>query len=388
MQPLGSQNFPLLGRNIPAISGKSSDLPMENVMFETLGFEETTAREASVLFALGIGLVFGVLAQLTSFCLRRTITGSDRRQAAGVWALALAVAVLGTQGAVSQGWISFEDHRLLAADLPVLAVVAGGLMFGAGMILTRGCVSRLMVLSGTGNLRALLVIAVFAITAHATLKGVLAPLRTSLGSVTVPLGEASSLAALPGGGFVWAALIAIAALVIALRSGNRIPALVGAAVIGLLVPLAWVGTGYVLFDEFDPIAMESLSFTAPSADSLFYVVASSAVSGSFGTGLVGGVLAGALIAALATGRFQWQSFESPSQTGRYLLGAVLMGVGGVLAGGCTVGAGLAGVPTLGVAAILALASIILGGIATHAALNAASSGSAAQRATRVPQPAE
>ena len=357
-------------------------------MFETLGFEETTAREASVLFALGIGLVFGVLAQLTSFCLRRTITGSDRSQAVGVWALALAVAVLGTQGAVSQGWISFEDHRLLAADLPVLAVVTGGLMFGAGMILTRGCVSRLMVLSGTGNLRALLVIAVFAITAHATLKGILAPLRTSLGSVTLPLGETASLAALPGGGLVWAALIAIAALVVALRSGNRIPALAGAAVIGLLVPLAWVGTGYVLYDEFDPIAMESLSFTAPSADSLFYVVASSAVSGSFGTGLVGGVMVGALIAALMTGRFQWQSFESPAQTGRYLFGAVLMGVGGVLAGGCTVGAGLAGVPTLGVAAILALAAIILGGIATHAALNAVSSGSAAQRATPAPQPAE
>ena len=32
---------------------------------------------------------------------------------------------------------------------------------------------------GGGNLRALLVISVFAITAHATLKGVLAPLRTS-----------------------------------------------------------------------------------------------------------------------------------------------------------------------------------------------------------------
>lgn len=357
-------------------------------MFETFGFEETTARQASVLFALGLGLVFGALAQLTRFCLRRTIDGSDRREAAGVWAMALAIAVLGTQAAVLQGWISFDDHRLLAADLPVLAVIAGGLMFGAGMILTRGCVSRLMVLSGSGNLRALLVISVFAITAHATLKGVLAPLRTSLGAVTVPLGEYATLAALPGGALVWGLLIALAALAIALRSGNRIPVLAGAAVIGLLVPLAWVGTGFVLFDEFDPIAMESLSFTAPSADTLFYVVASSAVSGSFGTGLVGGVLVGALVAALLTGQFKWQSFDSPAQTGRYLAGAVLMGIGGVLAGGCTVGAGLAGVPTLGVAALLAILSILLGGSLTQALLSADPSGSAGRPATPAPQPAE
>lgn len=95
-------------------------------MFETFGFEETTARQASVLFALGLGLVFGALAQLTRFCLRRTIDGSDRREAAGVWAMALAVAVLGTQAAVLQGWISFDEHRLLAADLPVLAIIDSG----------------------------------------------------------------------------------------------------------------------------------------------------------------------------------------------------------------------------------------------------------------------
>lgn len=356
-------------------------------MFETFGFEDTTAREASVLFALGVGLLFGALAQMTRFCFRRAIAGEDRRQAAGVWLLALATAVAGTQGAVAAGWISFDGHRLMAADLPVLAIIAGGLMFGAGMILTRGCVSRLLVLGGSGNLRALLVIAVFAITAHATLKGILAPLRTSLGAVTLPLGEAASLASLPGGAPLWSALIAAFALAAALRSGNRPAALLGAALIGLLVPLTWVGTGYVLFDEFDPIAMESLSFTAPAADTLFFVIASSAIPAGFGAGLVGGVFLGALAAALLRGGFQWQSFDSPRQTGRYLAGAVLMGVGGVLAGGCTVGAGLAGIPTLSAAALLALFAIALGGAAMQALLNAAASGSAAAPATPDQRPA-
>lgn len=235
-------------------------------------------------------------------------------------------------------------------------------------MLTRGCVSRLTVLTASGNLRGLFVLVLFAIVAHATLKGVLAPLRTSLGAVTVPLGEAVSLAALPGGAALWTALLAIAALAFAVRSGTR-PVMLGlAALLGLLVPAGWVGTGFVLYDDFDPVAMESLSFTAPWADTLFFTVASTSIPAGFGVGLIGGVLAGALVSALIAGRFAWQSFESPAQTGRYGAGAALMGVGGVLAGGCTVGAGLAGVPTLSVAALLALGAIAAGAFAMQAIL--------------------
>lgn len=353
-------------------------------MFETFGFEELTAPQAAVYFALVIGAAFGALAQITRFCFRRAIVGEDRRQAAGVWLTALAVAVLGTQAAVSAELITFADHRFMAADLPVLAIVAGGLLFGIGMVLTRGCVSRLTVLTGSGNLRAALVLVVFAVIAHATLKGVLAPVRTTLAQVTVPLETAT----LPGSPLIWAALIAVAALAFALRSGNRIGALLGAALIGALVPLAWVGTGYVLLDEFDPIALESLSFTAPAADTLFWGIASTSISANFGVSLLGGVLVGALLAALIRGQFQWQSFETARQTGRYLTGAALMGVGGVLAGGCTVGAGLSGIPTLSISAILAIASIAAGGWLAGWVLSASSSGSAAASTTPPLQPAE
>ncbi len=357
-------------------------------MFETLGFEDTTAREASVLFGLGLGLAFGMLAQITRFCLRRALVGTDRRAALGVWLAALAVAVLGTQTAVAVGWIGFEDHRFMASELPIAAIALGGLAFGAGMVLTRGCVSRLTVLAGGGNLRAVLVLLVFAITAHATLKGVLAPLRTGLGSLTVELGSFTSLAVLPGGAWVWAGLIAGGSLLYALRSGAAPLPLVGAAAIGLLVPLGWVGTGFILFDDFDPITMESLSFTSPMSESLFFTVAASAVPAGFGPALVGGVVLGALAASLLRGQFIWQSFEGAAQTGRYLAGAVLMGVGGVLAGGCTLGAGLSGVPTLSIAALLALASIALGGLAMNAILSRSLSGSGAPRPRRQVQPAE
>lgn len=337
-------------------------------MFETLGFENYTAPQVAVFFGLTLGVLFGILAERTKFCFRRGIAGEDAKQARGVWAMGFAAAIIGTQAAVAMGWVGFADHRYHASALPVAAILAGGVMFGAGMILTRGCISRLTVLGATGNLRALTVVAVFAIAAHATLKGVLAPLRTSLGSITIGLGESTGFNALPGGPLPWTGLIAALALVIALRSGNRWTMLVQAALLGLLVAAGWAGTGWLLYDDFDPIAMESLSFTSPMAESLFWVIASTAVPAGFGAGLIGGTLVGALLSSLASRRFRWQSFSSPGETGRYLTGAVLMGVGGVLAGGCTIGAGLSGTATLSFAAFLALAAIAAGGVAMNAAL--------------------
>ncbi|SHH28654.1 YeeE/YedE family protein [Marivita hallyeonensis] len=343
-------------------------------MYESLGFETLTAPQAAIGLGLIIGVLFGLLAEITKFCFRRGLVGDDRRQAMGVWLTALAVAVVGTQIGVLTGLISFDDHRFMAADLPVLAIALGGLMFGAGMVLTRGCVSRLTVLSASGNLRAVFVLLVFAVVAHATLKGVLAPVRTALGSVTLPMGEVVSVASLPGGALVWTAILGAAALVVALRSGNRLSTLGFAALLGALVPAGWIGTGFVLYDDFDPVALQSLSFTAPFADTLFWTIASTSIPANFGVGLIGGVLVGALISALVFGRFQWQSFSAPAETGRYAFGASLMGVGGVLAGGCTVGAGLAGVPTLSIAAILAIAAIAAGALIANVVLNRAPSG--------------
>ena len=357
-------------------------------MFESFGFENLTAPQAAVLFALAIGVLFGALAQITKFCFRRALVGEDRRAAAGVWLTALAVAVLGTQTAVALEWISFADHRFMISDVPVLAIAVGGALFGAGMVLTRGCISRLTVLTGTGNLRALVVLLTFAVVAHMTLKGLLAPVRVALGGVTVDLGEAVSLAALPGGAVLWAGLIVVAALAFAIRSGNRTSHLALAALIGLLVPLAWVGTGFILYDDFDPIAMESLSFTSPAAETLFWGIANTSIPAGFGVGLLGGVVAGALMASLIFGGFAWQSFETPRQTGRYLLGGGMMGLGGVLAGGCTLGAGLSGVPTLSVAAIFAIAMIAAGAWAMHALLNQDAFADAAPSTKRPLQPAE
>ncbi len=63
-------------------------------MFEQFGFETTTPQQAAVWFALAVGVIFGILGQITKFCFRRSLIGEDRRAAKGVWLTALAFAVL------------------------------------------------------------------------------------------------------------------------------------------------------------------------------------------------------------------------------------------------------------------------------------------------------
>lgn len=338
------------------------------MLLESLPFD-LPAQTLHLMLGAFLGLAFGIAAQISRFCLRRAVAGEDGvdRSALSVWLVALAVAIGGIALAGGMGFVELGDHRYLSSSVPVVAIALGGLAFGIGMVLTRGCMSRLTVLAGTGNLRAVSVIALFAIIAHATLKGVLAPVRTSLGAVQYDFGI-GSLGAIPGmAPAVALALLAIAVL-LAHRSGARASHLAMGAVIGLVVVAGWAGTSVLLMDDFDPLPVQSMAFTLPWTDTLFYFIASTAVPAGFGVGVIGGVILGSFLSAAARGELALQSFSSPVQTLRYSAGAVLMGFGGVLAGGCTIGAGLSGGANLSIAALLALGFIVLGAVAARGVL--------------------
>ncbi|NNJ67589.1 MAG: YeeE/YedE family protein [Boseongicola sp.] len=319
-------------------------------------------RTLQVIFGLIIGVAFGIAAQISRFCLRRAVAGrnEERGSAGAVWVTALATAIVGFMLARAWGFVDLDGHRYLDPDLPFAAIILGGLAFGVGMVLTRGCVSRLTVLSATGNMRSVVVLIVFAIVAHATLKGVLSPLRETLGSFSTTMAFAS-LSELPLGAPAAAAFAGLLAvwLVLRFRPGGR--NVFAGAVIGLLPVLGWATTSVLLFDDFDPLAVQSLAFTLPWSDTLFWTIASTSIPAGFGTGLIGGVLLGSFLSAAARGELDFVGFDAPQQFVRYVAGAGLMGVGGVLAGGCTLGAGLSGSASLSVAALIALASIVVGG---------------------------
>ena len=61
------------------------------------------------------------------------------------------------------------------------------------------------------------------------------------------------------------------------------------------------------------------------------------------------------------GRFHLTTFSDVGDTLRNLGGAALMGVGGVMALGCTVGQAVTGVSTLALGSFLTFAAIVVGG---------------------------
>ncbi|MDO9058692.1 MAG: YeeE/YedE thiosulfate transporter family protein, partial [Bradyrhizobium sp.] len=101
------------------------------------------------------------------------------------------------------------------------------------------------------------------------------------------------------------------------------------------------------------------------ADTLMGLINSPSVPLGFDTGLVPGVFAGSMLAALMAREWQVQGFHDGPSMARYLLGASLMGFGGMLAGGCAVGAGVSGGAIFALTAWIALAAMWAGAMVTH-----------------------
>jgi hypothetical protein len=250
-------------------------------------------------------------------------------------------------------------------------MLLGGVLFGYGMVLSNGCGSRALVLLGRGNLRSLVVVLVLGIAAQTTLKGLVAPTRVAVLQWTQITPSVISLPALlskfgmsePIARMLAASAISGALIIFAfahagfLRSRGQIAA--GLA-IGLLVTAGWFATGYLGADDFNPTPVTSLTFIAPVADTIQYVMLSTGLTPNFGITLVAGVIVGSLVTALATGRFHWEGYTSPRHMLRSIGGAALMGAGGAMAYGCSIGQGLTGLSTLALASFVAVAGILLG----------------------------
>ncbi|WKA30667.1 YeeE/YedE family protein [Bradyrhizobium roseum] len=334
----------------------------------------------AVLLSAGgllIGMAFGGFAQVSKFCLRSAVIEFSQGalgSKVAIWLLTFAAAVATAQALIAFGLLDVSEARQLAARGSLSGSIIGGLMFGAGMILARGCASRLLVLSATGNLRALISGLVLTVVAQASLRGVLSPAREMLSELwTVQGGSSRNLLSLVSAGpqlGLWLGLLWLACgLVLARRA--RIGYRIGASAIGvgLMVAAGWQFTYVVSQFSFSPVQVKSISFTGPSADALMGLINSTSVPLGFDTGLVPGVFAGSLLAALMTGDWKVQGFQDGPGMWRYLIGATLMGFGGMLAGGCAVGAGVTGGAIFALTAWIALAAMWAGAIATHLVLD-------------------
>lgn len=327
-----------------------------------------------ILAGLVIGLVYGAVGLLSGFCLMSSMRGflaeGDGRLVR-TYALAVAVAIAASQFLAGNDMADLGKSIYLQPTFSVPVLFLGGLLFGYGMVLSNGCGSRALVLLGRGNLRSFVVVIVLGIAAQMTLKGLIAPARIALvqaSQTTVNANSLPSLLATLGVTDAVSRTLAAAAIVLALvlfafahPAFRRSPGQIAAGVIvGLLVAGGWYVTGYLGADDFNPVPVTSLTFVAPIADSLQYAMLSTGLTLNFGIATVAGVFTGSLITALATGRFKLEGYSSPRHMLRSGTGAALMGIGGVMAFGCSIGQGLTGVSTLALGSFVALAGILLG----------------------------
>lgn len=352
---------------------------------------ELNALNHLVLWAaFGVALAFGALVQRTGFCTMGAVSDAVAmgdytrlRQ----WALAAAVATLGF-GALSAAGLVQPPQTLYASPrwLWLSALVGGGL-FGFGMVLASGCVSKTLVRVGGGSLKSLVVTIVAGIAAFMTLRGLTAVWRVNsvdrvgvdfaanadLATLLARAGLANAGAALLGAALVGGTLLAFA---LASRESRRPINLVAGAGVGALVLAMWWITGQLGHVAEHPETLEEtwlatnsrraegLSFVSPIAYALDWLMFYSDASKRLTVGIVSvvGVIAGSAAMALATRRFRWEGFAGTPDLGHHLAGGVLMGVGGVTALGCSIGQGVTGLSTLSLTSFVAVAAMIAGAV--------------------------
>lgn len=316
-----------------------------------------------------IGLLFGYAAQRSRFCLRAATVELSRGQFGpriAIWFLAFSAALVLTQTAVVLGWLDLANARQLTGSGSLSGAIIGGLLFGFGMILARGCASRLLVLSATGNLRALVTGLILTVTAQASISGILAGPREHLAAIWLIGEDGRDLLrvlhvpeplALAAGVFAF-----LGSAWFAHTRGMSLRQGVATALVGAAVALAWITTYQISEFAFEIVPVSSITFTGPSADTLMAFVGSRSMPLSFGLGLVPGVFVGAALAAIIAREWHIERFTAETPVERYIAGAVLMGFGAMLAGGCAVGSAMAGGSIFATTAWVAGMSIWAGGM--------------------------
>ncbi len=326
----------------------------------------------AALVGLAGGLVLGLAWRLGSLCtlaaLESAVYGTEQKRLRS-WGIVLGVAILGTQFGALAGLIDLKGTLYQAFAWDPFASIVGGLMFGYGMAMAGNCGFGALARFGGGDLRSLVLVVVMGISAFVALSGPLAPLRIFLfpqSEAVSPHGIADDLQATLGIPVIVTIIAAaLACLVWALsyerlRQDRRMIAWAIAA--GLAVTWCFAGTSYLSQFSLGAISPEGPSFTAPLGRTLIYLMTATAGGINFSVGSVAGVAAGAFIGSMFKGTFVWEACEDPRELRRQVGGAALMGIGGVIAMGCSIGQGVSGIAALAWSGPVTLLCIIVGAL--------------------------
>ncbi|TCP63178.1 hypothetical protein EV663_101446 [Rhodovulum bhavnagarense] len=321
----------------------------------------------AALIGLVTGTVLGLAARLGDFCtlgaIETAVYGADQRRLR-MWGIILGTGIAATYLLAAFGQIDLIKTPYHGLAWNPLASILGGALFGYGMALAGNCGFGALARFGGGDLRSLVIVVVISIFGFITLSGPLSPLR-DWAFPQIPSDQMQGFAhlveAVLGLPVLIAALAIAAAFVLwglahaPLRAERRL--LGWGIAVGLAIAAALWGMSALNAASLGAVDVEGHTFTAPLGRTLMWLMTSSAGGLSFSVGSVLGVLLGAWIGSLRKGTFRWEACEDPRELGRQVGGAALMGVGGVVALGCSVGQGVTAFSTLAYSAPVTLAAI-------------------------------
>jgi MFS family permease len=360
---------------------------------------EFTIHHQVLAIVFVTALVMGAVANKTNFCTMGAVSdwvnmGDSGRLRA--WLLAMAVAMLGValmagMGIASIGNSTFPPYR--TPNFAWLRYLLGGLMFGVGMTLASGCGNKTLVRIGGGNMKSLVVLVVASFFAYLMLWGDLygaafdswiSATTINLAAAGIPSQELSAVLGLAGEGsakghFIVGGIVALVMFGFIFASHefrSSFDNILAGVVIGLAVVAGWWITGgpwggpwkeYAEFASEVPsrVNVQSFTFISPMGDTARYLMEPSKLSFiNFGVLALTGVILGSLLWSLVSKSFRIEWFANKEDVINHLVGATLMGVGGVLSMGCTVGQAITGFSTLAMGSIITFVSIVAASAAT------------------------
>lgn len=354
--------------------------------------EPIIAASTIAWIAFGLGLIFGFVGNKTNFCTMGAVSdivnmGDWTRMR--MWMLAIGVAVVGTSLLHAFGLFDISSSFYTTPRLIWFSNLLGGAVFGIGMTLASGCGSKTLIRIGGGNLKSLVVFVFLGISAYMTMRGLFAVWRVAyIDTIDVTLATGQDVPSLLAStGMSANAALILATVVIGgglllfaltSREARQRDVLLGGIVIGALSVAGWYLTGHIGYVEEHPRTLEqafigtnsgsaeSFTFVAPIGYTLELLMLWSDASRIVTFGIAGtlGVIVGSALYAVGSRTFRLEGFHQSNDLIRHIIGAILMGFGGVTAFGCTIGQGITGFSTLALGSILTTFAIIAGAAAT------------------------
>ena len=343
-----------------------------------------------------LGFILGFVVSKTNFCTMGAVSdwvniGDLSRFKS--WMFAAAIAILGVTVFEFLSYFDLNNSRIPYRNSVFSwpRYVLGGLMFGVGMTYASGCGNKVLIRIGGGNLKSIVVLLIAGLMAYIMTRtdfyGIIFhswmnPISPDLAILGI---EDQSLSTIMSS-IIFTANTVYYKLTIGLlvgfifmyyifRSGSfvkNIDNVIGGFIVGSVVVLAWYLTGSTLGQEWietndfldsplPGVGVQSFTFINPMGESIIYFSKSADIYYlTFGVTALLSVILGSFVYSMMSRSFRMEWFQSKEDFKRHMIGAVLIGIGGVLSMGCTIGQGVSGVSTLAIGSFITLISIVIG----------------------------